>query len=125
MAATIAACEEMIFSSESNRPDCALDGVGVQLDAAIVQEARQAFPARERVPHRLGQSAASGQKRELRLKPEPHRLDDGLGAIATRREAVCWCLTAKFGLDGIELGDPAQGLSRNRRSRRFDNFVKF
>lgn len=39
MAAAVAAREEMIFSSQSNRTDRALNRVRVQLDAAVVQEA--------------------------------------------------------------------------------------
>ena len=45
MAAAIAAGEEMIFSAECNRPDCAFNRVGVEFDAAIMQEARQGIPA--------------------------------------------------------------------------------
>ena len=125
MSAAVAAREEMILSSKSNRPDCSFNWVRIKLDAAIVQEARQTIPARERVADRFGERAATGYKRKLRFEPEPHGIDNGLGPIAARREAVCWRLTANFGLDGTEFGDPAQGLSRNRRSRRFDNFVKF
>ena len=58
MTAAIAARKEMILPSESNRPNRALDGVGVQIDAAVVQEAGQTMPARQRVPDRFGECAA-------------------------------------------------------------------
>ena len=41
MTAAITAREEMILPSESNRSNCALDGVRVQFGAAVVQEAGQ------------------------------------------------------------------------------------
>jgi hypothetical protein len=56
--AGFAARKEMILPSESNRPNRALDGVGVQIDAAVVQEAGQTMPARQRVPDRSGECAA-------------------------------------------------------------------
>ena len=39
LAATVGAGEEMIFAPERDRPDCALDDIGVDLDAAVVEEA--------------------------------------------------------------------------------------
>ena len=70
MTAAIAAREEMILPSESNRSNRALDGVRVQFGAAVVQEAGQTMPARQRVPDRFGECAASRQQRKLRLEPE-------------------------------------------------------
>ena len=61
MTAAITAREEMILSSESNRLNRALDGVRVQFGAAVVQEAGQTMPARQRVPDRFGECAASRQ----------------------------------------------------------------
>ena len=37
----VAAGKQSIFSVQSNRPHAALDGVGVDLSAAVVEEARQ------------------------------------------------------------------------------------
>src|SRR5260221_13394936 len=62
--AAITTCEQMILSSESHRTNRALDRIGVEFDAAIIQEARQAFPARERVTGRLGKRAAAGHERK-------------------------------------------------------------
>ena len=88
MAAAVAAGEEMILAAERDRPDCALDRVGVELDAAIMQEARQTIPARQRVADRFGKRAAAGHKRKLRFEPEPHSVDDRLGAM---RRAASRC----------------------------------
>ena len=46
LGAAIGACEQRIFSVERDRADGALDGVVIDFDAAIINEARQALPAR-------------------------------------------------------------------------------
>ena len=39
LAAAVGASEEMIFAPERDRPDCARDDIGVDFDAAVVEEA--------------------------------------------------------------------------------------
>lgn len=51
----IGAGEKGVLAIEGQRPDGPLDGVVVELDAAIIQEQGQARPARQRVADRLGQ----------------------------------------------------------------------
>jgi len=57
VAALVGACEQSIFAVEGERTDGALDGVVVVIDAAIVEEADEAVPARERVADRLAETA--------------------------------------------------------------------
>ena len=45
--------EQRIFAIEGDRADCSFDRVGADLDAAVVEEAGQTLPARERVADRL------------------------------------------------------------------------
>ena len=80
LAAAVAAGKEMIFAAERNRSDRAFDRVGVEFDAAVMQEARQTLPTRERVADRFGKRAASRYARKLRLEPSAQGLDDRLGA---------------------------------------------
>ena len=40
----IMASEERVFAVQGNWPDCALDGVGIQFDAAVVEEQDQPVP---------------------------------------------------------------------------------
>ena len=47
LAAAIATREEMILATECNRPDRAFNRVGIELDATVMKEARQTFPAGE------------------------------------------------------------------------------
>ena len=56
--AAIGASEHMILSPERDGSDGALDGVVVELDATIIEEAAQRRPACERVTDGLGQPAA-------------------------------------------------------------------
>src|SRR3954463_2924361 len=46
--------EECVFSVESNRAHAALDGIGVDLDAAVVEEAQQPVPLIEAIANALG-----------------------------------------------------------------------
>jgi hypothetical protein len=52
LAAAVGAGVEMVFAPECNRAGGALDHIGVDLDAAVVQESNKAVPAREGVPDR-------------------------------------------------------------------------
>jgi len=46
--------EQRVLSVERDRADGAFDGVVVEFDAAIVDEARQAFPTRQGVTDGFG-----------------------------------------------------------------------
>ena len=54
---TVRTCEQRILSVERDRADRSLDGVVVELDAAVVDESRQPFPARQGVADGLGKLA--------------------------------------------------------------------
>ena len=114
-ASTVASGEQIILAPERHRPDCALDRIGVELDAAVVQESREALPPRERIAHGFGEFPAAGQLRKLRFQPRLQGLDDRPGERLSRRQAMCRRLSAYPRLDGIEAGDPTQGLMGQRR----------
>ena len=65
--------EERILTIERDGPDGALDDVGVDLDAAIVEEAGEPFPARERVADRLGELGLLADQAELVAQPRFER----------------------------------------------------
>ena len=56
LGAAVRACEQRIFPIQRDRTDSAFDGIVVELDAAIIDEARQARPARERITDGFGVS---------------------------------------------------------------------
>ena len=76
LGAAVGAGEECILAIERDRPDGALDDVGVDLDATVVEEAGEARPSRECVADGLGELALLADERELRLQPRFERRDD-------------------------------------------------
>src|SRR3546814_9520012 len=66
------ACEQGIFPLKGNGPDRPLDGVIIELDPSIVEEADEAFPVVEGVPNGLGRVGASGQLGQHLLAPRQH-----------------------------------------------------
>jgi hypothetical protein len=50
-------CEQCILSIERDRAHRTFDGVVVELDAAVIDEARQAFPARQGIADDLSKFA--------------------------------------------------------------------
>src|ERR1041385_469097 len=64
-AAAVGAGEQMVLAAECNGPDRALDGIVVELDAAIIEKAAEGFPACEGVADRFSKSAAAWDARQL------------------------------------------------------------
>jgi len=67
--------EQMVFSSQSHRPDGAFHRIGVEFDAAIIQEPAERRPARERIADGLGQPAARRNPVQLALQSGLHGVD--------------------------------------------------
>jgi len=57
--------EQRILSVERDRADGSFDGVVVEFDAAVVDEARQAFPARQGVADGIGKFALLADQTKL------------------------------------------------------------
>jgi len=55
--AAVGACEERIFPVEDDRTDGAFEGAVVELDTAVIKEARQSLPTRERIADGVGELA--------------------------------------------------------------------
>ena len=62
LGATVGARKQRIFPVERDRAYRALDGIVVELDAAIVDEVRQALPARQGVADGFGEFALLADK---------------------------------------------------------------
>jgi hypothetical protein len=69
LAAAIRSGEERVLAIEGDRPDGALDDVGVDLDPAVIEEANKAIPATEAVANGLGDRALPGNGGELAFQP--------------------------------------------------------
>jgi len=77
----VAAGEESIFSIESDRAHAAFNGIGVDLDAAVVEKAHQPVPAAQTIADGLGQRGSAGELDQGSLKPSPQRFDKRLGRL--------------------------------------------
>src|SRR5258708_39643181 len=74
--ATIRTCEQCILPIKRDGADGAFDGVVVELDAAIVYEARQAFPARQGVADGFGEFALLTDKTKFCSQPGFESIDE-------------------------------------------------
>ncbi len=66
----------MVLAPERDGPDGALHGVVVELDAAVVEEAGECRPARERIADGLGQPAPRRNPAQLVFELGFHGLDE-------------------------------------------------
>ena len=115
--AVVIAGEEGVFSGERNRTDEILDRVGVHLDAAVIEEARQAVPPLEGVTDVSRQLGGAGQAPELRIEPGVQGLDDRGRELAARLQTALRRLAAHHGLDPVQRGDALDDLPADGRVR--------
>src|SRR5262245_53668868 len=100
--------EQMILAPECNGADRSLDWVGVELDATVVQESREAMPARQCITDRFGELAAARRVGELLFQPELQIVDERFGERPPFGHSMRRGLTANALLDGIELANSPQ-----------------
>jgi len=113
-AAAVRPREEMVFASERDGSDGALDRIVVEFDATVIQESGEGLPARERITNGLGERAGGWNAAKLHLEPRLHHLDERPGAGITGVQ-TCSCRTAlDRSLNCVEFGDPPQGLGGDR-----------
>ena len=83
--AAIGAGEQRVLAPESDRAHGAFDGVGVQLQAAVIKIQDQPVPVVQGVADRLGQCGTAGDTLELFGQPGVHRLDQRPAALLAYR----------------------------------------
>ena len=120
-AAGIRTGKQMILAPECNRTNRALHGIGVELDAAIVQEPRKAMPTRQGISDRFGELAAARRVGELLFQPELQIVDEWLGERAPFGHSMRRRLTADALLNGIELANSPQCFGCNGRAICLEN----
>lgn len=103
--AIFAGGEQRILAAETDRADGALDGVGVEPDATILEEPHQAVAVVQRVADGLRGRAAAGQAGKLLREPGEQVLDQRPAARLANGAAKLWQLATDLRLDGIERGD--------------------
>ena len=115
LSAAVGTREERILPVQSDRPDGALDDVVVDLDAAAVEEARKARPARERVADRFRQLALLTDESELPAEPGLKRRDDRPAPLLAGGATFVRTAAADFAFDAVEFGDALERLRGDGR----------
>ena len=87
-AAFIRAGEQIVFSSEGQRPHCALGGVVSHFEAPVIDVARQRRPARCGVAEGAGETALAADLFHRRVEEGAQLGEDRRRLCATRGEAL-------------------------------------
>ena len=106
--------KQRILASESQGPDAIFHGIGVDLDASVVEKDLQALPVAVEVGEFLAEAGFGGNARALFSEPNPEGLDQGSGTGLAYLEALLGRGATDLGLDGVELGDAPQSLGGDR-----------
>ena len=115
LAAAVGSGEERILPVQGDGSDTALDHVGVDLDAAVIEEAGKPGPAGERVADGFGEPALLADQRELAAQPRLEGLDDGSAALLAGSASLLRRPASDLALDPVEFGDAGERLRRDRR----------
>ena len=65
LGAAVGSGEQVVLAAERDGPDRAFDGVGVELDAAVIEEAAKGVPAAQGIADGIGEAAAGRDLGEL------------------------------------------------------------
>jgi hypothetical protein len=93
-------------------PDGTLDGVVVELDAAVVEEAGQTLPARQRIADRFGEFALLADQPEFCAQPWLQCVDQRTALLLPHNPTAA---AADVVLDRIQRSDALQRFAGDRR----------
>ena len=100
-AALVGAGEEIVLAAERERPDGTFGGVVVDLEPAVVDEARQRKPARERIADGFCQIGFLREFRARRGEPFFERVEQRPGFLLPHSSPFVGRLAARLGFDGV------------------------
>lgn len=120
----VGAGEQRIFPIEGDRPDGTFDGIGVDLDAAVIDEACQPVPARERVADGFGEFGLLADKSELLGQPWREVVSDRAALGLPHIAAFLMGSAPDIFLDLVEFGDASERFAGNRRGTGSGEFVE-
>ena len=109
---------------QRNRPDAALDDIGIDLDAAVVEEVGETVPTRERITDCLSEFGLLADQGELGAQPGFETINDRPAPVLADGAALVGVAAADVLLDGVEFGDAFECLGGNRRRTRGGEFVE-
>jgi hypothetical protein len=122
--AAIGAGEQSVLSVQRNRSDRSFDDVAIDFDTTVVEEAREAFPARECIADRLGELGFLADQTELGAQPRLKIVDDWPTFLQPPGAPFIGAAAPDLGLDGIEIGDAFKRLAGDRRRPGGSEFVE-
>ena len=99
--------------------------VGVELDAAIVEEAGEAAPVPEAVADDPGRIRPARESRELMLEEDLERVDEWTRSYLARGTALIGTGAAHVLLDGVDLGNARNGFGGDGRIAALSDLEEF
>jgi len=112
----IAAGEQVVLAAEGNRSDRSFNRVGVEFDAAVIEEPGEACPAPERISDSICERASGGQLGQLAFEPEAEVFNARSGQFPACGQPPVRGFSADIRLDGVEVGDALERLFSNGRT---------
>ncbi len=105
----------LFFSAQDHWADRTFDGVGVEVNAAIVEKAYQSIPVVQRIVDRVRGGAAGRQFRQLRLEPPTQVFDERPTLSLAHHPPGIRGVAANARLDLVECRDAPERLGGDRR----------
>lgn len=103
--APVRAGEEMVLAPERDRADGTLDRVGIEFDAAVVEEAAESLLPSECVSDCFGQTAAPWHAVQLAFEPRAHGVSQALVRLGCSRISANQSVRA----DVPDVAEPCDG----------------
>jgi len=110
----IMASEERIFSIQNNRADASLDNVGIELDAAVIEEASEPVPVVQGIADVFGDRRFAGDMCELLFEPGFERQHQRFALFLPHCAAVAGAAAPDRFLDRIKGSDALESLAGDR-----------
>jgi hypothetical protein len=111
--AVIVAGEECVLARKNLRAHRAFDDVGVEIDAAVIEEAGQALPVLERITDGLRDRSLGRDAAELSLEEAFERFAMWRGLLAAYGDSLLGVLASDGLFDPIECGNAHERLRGN------------
>ena len=108
VAAFVGSCEQGVFAVEGKRADGTLDGVVVEIDPAIIEEAREAIPAFEGIADRFAELGFGADLTAAGFEELVKVINDGAAALVADMATITCGETADLVFDGVERSDALQ-----------------
>lgn len=114
VAALVETGEQGVLAVQRKGSDRELDGVAVEVDAAIGEESRETIPAGQRVADRFAKLAFSAYLAVVGFEILAKVIDYGVAALSANLSSLLHECATYLVLDGVKLGDTVQHLGSDR-----------